>query len=194
MFWCFHSFLFYRILSVFYNKYLLVSLLLWKMFYTVYIPSVTYSSWNKRFRQRNSSCTALIPWMDLYIVQGWFGVWQQVPHIGLDESLGKPYLHVGRLGAAPKWLIATHLSCGGCGGSNFDSSQRSRKRDRLPSVPCRWKLPPTVSHQVSRPKLDWRSGCLCITHCPTLPLLCLGIHLISTCTDLVPTTSEFMCA
>jgi hypothetical protein len=29
---------------------------------------------------------------------------------------GKPYLHVGRLGAAPMWLIGTPLSCGSCEG------------------------------------------------------------------------------
>ena len=33
-------------------------------------PSVTYSSWNKRLRQRNSSCIPLFPWMDLYTVLG----------------------------------------------------------------------------------------------------------------------------
>jgi hypothetical protein len=28
---------------------------------------------------------------------------------------GKPHLHMGRLDAAPTWLIATHLSCGAVG-------------------------------------------------------------------------------
>jgi hypothetical protein len=105
--------------------------------------------------------------MDLYTVLGWFRVWQQVPLIGLDWVWGKPYLHVGRLGAVPMWLKATHLSCGGCGVGNFDKSQGSRRHDQTPSVPCRWKLPPTGSHPGSRPKLDWRPGCLCVAHCPT---------------------------
>ena len=34
------------------------------------------------------------------------------------------------------------LSCGGCGGSNFDRSQGSRRHERTPSIPCRRKLPP----------------------------------------------------
>jgi hypothetical protein len=75
---------------------------------------------------------------------------------------GKPYLHVGRLGAAP-----THASpVGGCGGGNFDRSQGSRRHDQTPSVPCRWKLPLTGSHQGSRPKLNCRPGCLCVALAP----------------------------
>jgi hypothetical protein len=31
------------------------------------------------------------------------------------------------------------------GGSNFDRSQGSRRHDRTPFVPCRWKLPPIRS-------------------------------------------------
>jgi hypothetical protein len=74
-----------------------------------------YSSWNKRLRQRSSSHTPLIPWMDLYTVLGVI----QSSTAGTSHWLGlrvwgKPYLHVGKLGAA-WWLIATHLSCGGCG-------------------------------------------------------------------------------
>jgi hypothetical protein len=34
----------------------------------------------------------------------WFGL----------RALGKTYLHVGELGAAPMWLVATYLSAGGC--------------------------------------------------------------------------------
>jgi hypothetical protein len=37
----------------------------------------------------------------------------------------------------------------------------------MPSIPCRWKSPPTGSHQSSRPTLDWRPGYLCIARCPT---------------------------
>jgi hypothetical protein len=64
--------------------------------------SVTYSSWNKRLRQRNSSCSPLITWMDLYTV---LGVIQSLT-AGNSHWLelrvwGKSYLHVGRLGAAP---------------------------------------------------------------------------------------------
>jgi hypothetical protein len=33
-------------------------------------PSVTYSSWNKKLRQRNSSRILLIPWIDLYTLLG----------------------------------------------------------------------------------------------------------------------------
>lgn len=63
--------------------------------------------------QRNSSRMPLIPCMALYtvlrVIQGltagtshWLGlrVW------------GEPYLHVGRLGAIPKWLIAMPLLWG----------------------------------------------------------------------------------
>jgi hypothetical protein len=58
---------------------------------------------------------------------------------------GKPYLHVGRLGAAPVWLIATNLSCGGCGVGNFNRSQGSRRHGRTPYIPCRWKSQPIGS-------------------------------------------------
>jgi hypothetical protein len=123
------------------------------------------SSWNKRLRWRISSRAPLLPWMDLYTV---LGVIQVLTLIGLDwEFGGKPYLHVGRLGSAPIWLIPTHLSCVGCGGSNFDRSQRSRRNDQMPSVPYRWKLPPTGSHLGSRPKLHWRTSFLCIARYPT---------------------------
>ena len=80
---------------------------------------------------------------------------------------GKPYLHMGRLGGAPTWLIATHLSCGGCGEGNFDRSRGSRRHDRMPSVPYRQESPHIGSPQGSRPMLDWRPGCLCAVHCST---------------------------
>jgi hypothetical protein len=129
-------------------------------------PNITYSSWNKWLRLRNSSRIPLIPWMDVYTV---LGVIQGLT-AGTSHWLGlriwrKPYLHVGRLGAVPTWRIDTHLSCGGCGGSNFSRSQGSRSHDQMPSVPCRWKLQPTESHWGSRPQLDWRPGCLCTAHC-----------------------------
>lgn len=132
-------------------------------------PSVTYSPWNKTLVRRNSSCVPLIPWMDLYTVL----VVIQSSTAGTSYWLGlrvwgKSYLHVGRLGAVPTGLIATHLSCGGCGDGNFDRSQGSRRHDQTSSVPCRWKLPPTRSHRGSRLKLIWRLGCLCIACCPTL--------------------------
>jgi hypothetical protein len=33
----------------------------------------------------------------------------------------------------------------GCGGCNFNRSQRSRRHDQTPSVPCRWKSSPIGS-------------------------------------------------
>ena len=54
------------------------------------------------------------------------------------------------------------LLWGAVGAGNFD-----RSHDRTPSVPCRQELPPTRSHQRSRPKFNWRPGCLCIAYCPT---------------------------
>ena len=76
-------------------------------------PSVAYSSWNKRLRQRNSSRIPLIPCMDLYTVLGVIqGLTAGTSHwLGL-RVWGKPYLHVGRLGAIPTWLIATPLLWG----------------------------------------------------------------------------------
>jgi hypothetical protein len=118
-------------------------------------PSVTYSSWHKRLRWRSSSRARLIPWMDLYTVWGVIRDWTAgISHwLGL-RAWGKPYLYVGRFGAVPIWVIAMCLSCGGCGGGNFDRSQRSRRHDQMTSILCRWKLPPTRFHQSSRSKLE----------------------------------------
>jgi hypothetical protein len=86
---------------------------LWCLFGTDLFPSVTYSSWNKRLRRRSSSCALLIPWMDLYTVLGGdSGFVSRYLSLAWTESLGKPYLHVGRLGAVPIWLIATPLLWG----------------------------------------------------------------------------------
>jgi hypothetical protein len=94
-----------------------------------------YSSWNKRLRRWSSSHTPLIPWIGfIYSFGGDSGFDSRYLSLAWTESLGKPYLHVGTLSAAPTWLIATHLSCGGCGGSNFDRSQGFRRHDQIPSV------------------------------------------------------------
>jgi hypothetical protein len=92
-----------------------------------------YSSWNKRLRWRSRSHAPLSPWMDLYTVLGVIqGSAAATSHwLGL-RVWGKPYLHVGRLGAVPIWLIATPLSCRGCGGSNFNRGQGSRRHDWTP--------------------------------------------------------------
>ena len=68
-----------------------------------------YSSWHKRLRGWSSSRTTLIPWIvfiysfgcdsgsnSKYLSLAWLRAW------------GRPYLHVGRLGASPMWLLATH--------------------------------------------------------------------------------------
>ena len=89
-----------------------------------------YSSWNITLRWQSSSRAPLIPWIG-FIYSFWG-----------DSGFDSRYLSfVGRLGAAPTWLIATHLSCGGCGDGNFDRSQKARRHDGTPSVPCRWKSP-----------------------------------------------------
>ena len=69
-----------------------------------------YSSWNKKLKGQSSSRSPLISWIEFICCFG--------GDSSLDSRVwGKPYLHVGRLGGAPTWLIATHLSCGGCGAS-----------------------------------------------------------------------------
>jgi hypothetical protein len=51
--------------------------------------------------------------MDLYTVLGGdSGFVSRYLSLAWTESLGKPYLHVGRLGAVPIWLIATPLLWG----------------------------------------------------------------------------------
>jgi hypothetical protein len=69
--------------------------------------------------------------MDLYTVLGVIrGSTAGTSHWLELRVWGKPYLHVGRLGAVPTWLIATPLSCGGYGDGNFNRSQRPKRHDR----------------------------------------------------------------
>ena len=60
------------------------------------------------------------------------------------------------------------LTCRAMHRQPIDRSQGSRRHDLMSSFPCRWKLPSTGSHWGSRPMLNWRPGCLCIAHYPTL--------------------------
>jgi hypothetical protein len=67
------------------------------------------------------------------------------------------------------WLIVTHLSCGGCGGSNFDRSQGSRRHDWTPSIPCRCKSPPIGSPGIQnfaqlKTRLSVRNPDICMSH------------------------------
>jgi hypothetical protein len=71
----------------------------------------------QRLRWQSSSRTPLIL-LDRILIYS-FGVGQGLTtgtsHWLGPRALGKPYLHVGRLGAAPMWLMATHLWVGSCG-------------------------------------------------------------------------------
>ena len=80
--------------------------------------------------------------------------------------------------------MVTHLSCGGC---NFDRSQGSRKQNRTPSVPCRWKSPLIGTCQNSRPMLHWRPYCRCAAHCPHQLLIFLLYF------ELLASYSESLC-
>jgi hypothetical protein len=93
---------------------------------------------------------------------GWFRVWQQAPLIGLDRVCGKPYLHVGRLGAVPTGIIATPLLWVLWG---LQLQQEPGRHGRTPAIPCRWII--TTRSRGSRSSLDWKPGCLCIASCPT---------------------------
>ena len=128
-----------------------------------------YSFWNKRLRRPSSSLTPLIPWIRF------------IHSLGADSGFNSRYLSLAWTESLGKRLFAC--------GKAWCCSYMTESHTTL-CVWAVWVVTSTgarspgdmvehlLSHvggnhhpsglQGSRPLLDWRPGCLCTAHCPTM--------------------------